>query len=111
VSKTVSILVKREDGRIASFSLEEGENLIGRWDPDARAYPEIDLTEADPEMKVSRKHATLIVEDDHVILSDIGSRNGTYLKDGTKVEEGNRVKLGDQDEFIVGKTCCRISLG
>lgn len=49
---------------------------------------------------VSRRHATLRVEGDGAVLTDLGSANGTYV-DGARVEEarlvdGSRIHLGRQ---------------
>lgn len=41
---------------------------------------------------VSRRHAELAVEDDRIVLRDIGSRNGTFLlRGGRKVRVDERV--------------------
>jgi serine phosphatase RsbU (regulator of sigma subunit) len=49
-------------------------------------------------MNVSRAHAEVLVQDDHYILRDLGSKHGTYL-DGARIEQaplvdGSRVQLG-----------------
>lgn len=108
VISPISLLVV-VDGKIGrSHPIEDGENLIGRWDPEAVSYPEIDLTHDDPEIKISRKHALVRRDNDSLSLEDIGSRNGTFLKDGMKLEPGNIVTLNDGDEFVVGKTVLRV---
>lgn len=93
------------------FLLEQGSNLIGRWDPDGAAFPEIDLEEHDPEAKVSRKHAVLLVQGDQVKVEDAGSLNGTFLRRAGAAEQqlvpGQAVELTDADEIVVGKTVLR----
>ncbi len=74
----------------AEFPLAEGVNLIGRG-PDATVR--ID----DPE--VSRRHASITVEDDGVTLHDLGSKNGTFLR-GERVAEPAR--LANADEIRIG---------
>jgi DNA-binding winged helix-turn-helix (wHTH) protein len=52
--------------------LAEGENILGR---DDGAVVQIDVP------GVSRRHARIHVEGGRAILEDLGSKNGTYLKD------------------------------
>lgn len=52
--------------------LAEGENILGR---DDGAAVQIDVP------GVSRRHARIHVEGGRAILEDLGSKNGTYLKD------------------------------
>src|SRR5579875_3470625 len=86
------------------FPLEEGNNLIGRFDPESGAFPEVDLEADDPEAKVSRKHAIIKVENGKVTIEDIGSLNGTYVNRGPRLQPGQPVELKNGDEIIVGKT-------
>ncbi len=59
------------------FPLEDGNNLVGRWDPETGAFPEVDLDQDDPEAKISRKHALIRFEGSKITVEDIGSLNGT----------------------------------
>lgn len=91
------------------FPLQEGDNLIGRWDPDSGAFPEVDLEMDDPEARISRKHA-LIRVGNQTMIEDIGSLNGTFVNRGRRLEPGAPVELHDGDEVIIGKTFFRFSL-
>jgi hypothetical protein len=91
------------------FLLQAGENLVGRWDPDSGAFPEIDLEMDDPEARISRKHA-LVRVGEQITLEDIGSLNGTFVNRGRRLEPGSPVVLNDGDEIIIGKTFFRLSL-
>lgn len=91
------------------FPLQEGDNLIGRWDPDSGAFPEVDLETDDPEARISRKHALVRVSD-HITIEDIGSLNGTFVNRNPRLEPGAPVELHDGDEVIIGKTFFRLSL-
>lgn len=93
---------KISSGAEGSFDLHPGENLIGRWDPDGKSFPEIDLEALDLDAKVSRKHALLTVKGDQLILEDAGSLNGTFLRDGSPVKAGEKISLQAGEEFIVG---------
>ncbi len=71
------------------FTLIKGENSIGR-------SLDNDVILADP--AVSRKHTKIIVEEDEVILVDLGSGNGTMVNGlkvhRTQLAHGDRVELG-----------------
>ncbi len=90
------------------FPLEEGNNLIGRWDPETGAFPEVDLDQDDPEAKISRKHALVRIEAGKITLEDIGSLNGTYVNRGTRLQPGSPVELKSGDEIIIGKTFLKL---
>jgi DNA-binding winged helix-turn-helix (wHTH) protein len=65
-----------------------GENLFGRGDADV-----IEL----PSTTVSRRHARIRVDDD-IWLEDLGSKNGTFLRD-QRVTAPVRLLDGDQIRF------------
>jgi len=92
-----------------TFPLQVGDNLVGRWDPDSGAFPEVDLETDDPEARISRKHAFIRVGD-KVTIEDIGSLNGTFVNRGPRLEPGSPVVLKDGDEIIIGKTFFKIAL-
>ena len=105
-----SLTVVRGGSKGRVFPIEEGSNLIGRWDPDAGAFPEIDLEAEDLEAKVSRKHAVRECRDGTCTLEDVGSLNGTFVNRGARLEPGDRQTLKGGDEVIVGKTFLRFEL-
>jgi hypothetical protein len=90
------------------FALEDGNNLVGRWDPDTEAFPEVDLDADDPEAKVSRKHALIRIADGKISIEDIGSLNGTYVNRGKRLQPGTPVDLKAGDEIIIGKTFLKL---
>lgn len=98
------LLVSRGETKGKRFEVHEGENLIGRWDPDAGAFPEIDLESHDPEAKVSRRHAILHLTGGKLSLEDAGSLNGTFVNRGKRLAPGARHELSVGDEVIIGKT-------
>ena len=83
---------------------------IGRWDPDGGAFPEIDLTQDDPEAKISRKHARIFVENGQYLLEDVGSLNGTYVNRGPRLMPGSPQGIKDGDEVVMGKTFFKVLL-
>ena len=50
---------------------------------------------------VSRRHAMLVREGDRIILTDLGSTNGTFVNGRqiteAEVQPGDRLRLGDLD--------------
>ncbi|HTR61168.1 MAG TPA: FHA domain-containing protein [Candidatus Binataceae bacterium] len=92
------------------FPLEDGNNLVGRWDPETGSFPEVDLDADDPEAKISRKHALIRIADGKVTVEDIGSLNGTYVNRGARLQPGSPVELKTGDEIIIGKTFLKLMI-
>jgi hypothetical protein len=90
------------------FPLEDGNNLIGRWDPETGSFPEVDLDADDPEAKISRKHALLRIENGKITVEDIGSLNGTYVNRGQRLQPGSPADVKNGDEIIIGKTFLKL---
>lgn len=86
----------------ADFELGIGSNLIGRWDPDTKSFPEVDLEDFDTDSLVSRRHAMVTIQDGKVSLEDLGSTNGTFLIGGVRLEPGTIVVVAEGGEFFVG---------
>ena len=66
--------------------LREGENVLGR-DPAATVRLE--------SLRISRYHARIVLNDEEALLEDLGSKNGTYLRD-QRIAEPVRLQHGDQ---------------
>jgi FHA domain-containing protein len=90
------------------FPLEAGNNLVGRWDPETGAFPEVDLEADDPEAKISRKHALIRLDGEILTIEDIGSLNGTYVNRGSRLTVGTPQDLKNGDEIIIGKTFLKV---
>ncbi len=57
-----------------------GQVILGREDPIAGVYPDIDLTPFGAEKYgISRCHARITLQDDSAFIEDLGSLNGTFL--------------------------------
>ena len=65
--------------------LSAGTNLIGR---DAKADILVDHT------SVSRRHASILVNGDDVVLHDLESRNGTFVN-GRRIDRPMELRDGD----------------
>jgi len=90
------------------FPLDSGQNFIGRWDPETGSFPEVDLEQDDPEAKISRKHALIIIEGAKITIEDIGSLNGTYVNRGNRLIPGTPLEIKSGDEVIIGKTFLKL---
>ena len=110
MASVVRLVVTRGEHQGKEFPLEEGSNLIGRWDPEAASFPEIDLEGDDPESKISRKHAVIFRNANTLTVEDVGSLNGTFINRGPRLEPGTKYELKAGDEVIVGKTFLRLEL-
>jgi serine/threonine-protein kinase len=92
------------------FQLSNIESQIGRWDADNGIFPDVDLDAFDPEAKISRRHARIIVQSGRYMIEDLGSTNGTFINRGKRLIPGTPHFLNDGDEIIVGKTFLRFQL-
>lgn len=108
VTARAKLQVVRGGRKGQEFPLEDGNNLVGRWDPETGAFPEVDLDQDDPEAKISRKHALIRFEGGKITVEDIGSLNGTYVNRQPRLMPGNPVELKSGDEIIIGKTFLKL---
>jgi pSer/pThr/pTyr-binding forkhead associated (FHA) protein len=86
------------DGKTWSF---DGEIIIGRDDSVAGACITLDRY-------ISRRHAQLREAGEHLILTDLASRNGTTVGERPVASEA-KIALGDR--FLVGRTVLRVTRG
>jgi pSer/pThr/pTyr-binding forkhead associated (FHA) protein len=85
----IKLVVFKETGEQKVFPIGSGKTIIGRKeDCDLRI----------PLGEISRKHAVLLVEDDAVVLRDLGSANGTYINNRRITEQ----ELFAGDHVVVG---------
>ncbi len=83
---------------------------LGRLDPTANIYPEIDFTEANGlEQGVSRQHARLLFKEGQVYVEDLGSVNGTILN-GHRLLAYLPEPLNDGDTLVLGRLRIDVSL-
>jgi eukaryotic-like serine/threonine-protein kinase len=97
------------------FELEKGDVLLGRRDPLANIFPEVDLSKFDPQTKISRRHARIWRDGRNFMVEDLGSSNGTTImpqsldayrlrpREPHPLASGDRLRLGDTTlHFLVG---------
>lgn len=86
----------------------EAEQLIGRVTSKAAINPQIDLTQFGGEaMGVSRMHAAIMLQNNALLLADIGSTNGTYIN-GKSLVAQEIYTVQDRDEVRFGHLICRL---
>lgn len=83
------LIMFREDGTRRDFTLPHGVTTIGRKE---------DCNIRIPLAVVSRRHAEVYVDDDGVVLKDLGAANGTFLNNQKITEED----LEPGDQIIIG---------
>lgn len=89
------VIVKEKGVTKQELNLGSGTIFIGRSPSNQVPLP-------DP--KISRKHAAIDFKNEHYILSDLGSSNGTFV-DGKKIkehtlEDGDEIKIGSYTLFF-----------
>lgn len=77
------------------FPLRRGENLIGRGSGDV-SFPH--------DGYVSGRHAVLIVKDAQMVIQDLGSANGTFVR----ISGSARISSGDL--LLIGEQILRVDL-
>ncbi len=96
VARLVSVLSGK------TFPILANGSLIGRFDPSTGVHPDIDLSEEDHNLSVSRRHARILCEHGrYFLLEEPGVANGTYLK-GERIQTGDARELGAGDRVGFG---------
>ena len=82
--------------------------ILGRTDKDSATEMDVDLTLfGAADCGVSRQHAVLELLRKTVMLTDLGSTNGTFLNDQRVLPQQRRV-VRDNDEIRLGKLIIHI---
>jgi pSer/pThr/pTyr-binding forkhead associated (FHA) protein len=77
----IEIIVSKDGAELLRKTVRPGDYVIGR-EPECEVQVEVEL--------VSRRHAQLTVNFDHVLVEDLGSSNGTFVN-GKPVTEPTRL--------------------
>jgi serine/threonine-protein kinase len=102
---TARLVVMGTNEMSAQFSLNtDGENLIGRMDPNRGIRPEVDLSKYDPAARVSRRHAKILLQGNQFVIEDLGSANGTFINGSMRLAQGKPHILVSGDELKLGET-------
>jgi pSer/pThr/pTyr-binding forkhead associated (FHA) protein len=86
-----------------TFVLVKDENAVGRRSPVDGIFPEVDLTEADVDSYISRRHGKIIMGEQGPVYEDLGSSNGSF-HNGTRLQQGVQAVLREGDRLRLGKT-------
>lgn len=94
---TLTLYVNRQP--VHTHNINTDETLIGRKDIRSDVYPDIDLTEHDPEVFVSRKHAYIYRQNKNYTLYAIS--NGGVQLNSDLLQLGDRKALKDGDVIVI----------
>lgn len=81
------------DGTKKAYSLDREKTTIGR-------KGENDIVLADPEMYISREHASIIIRADRYYVVDHDSANGTFIR-GKKIPPNREIPLADGETIEI----------
>lgn len=85
------------------FPLDKDVINIGRRSPVDGIFPEVDLTEADVDSYISRRHGKIVFGEQGPVYEDLGSSNGSFLN-GTRLSHGVQTPIKPGDQLRLGKT-------
>lgn len=86
------------------FPINKDIITIGRRSPADGIYPDVDLTDDDPESYISRRHAQIMkLQTGQYAFEDIGSANGSFINT-VRMTKGVQQELKENDELRLGKT-------
>jgi predicted component of type VI protein secretion system len=88
------------------FELGAPPILIGRRSRGAE--PDVDLTEIDPEMASSRRHARILLRDQTYALEALPTTNGTFVN-GRELKAGEVQPLQSGDRLLFGSDGVELS--
>jgi len=85
----VNLVLLKKDGTTKDFAMPSSTTVIGRGG---------DCDLCIPTMIVSRKHCQLNIEQNKLILRDLGSSNGTFVNGrkikGAAINPGDHIRIG-----------------
>ncbi len=100
--------IEIEGGTTPMLVYPKQEIFFGRRDPNSGTLPDVDLTAyAGYRMGVSRRHASLRLQDRQLSLSDLGSSNGTFLN-GSRLVAHRPYPVRDGDEIRLGQMVLKV---
>lgn len=80
----------------------ENQIIIGRYDKSSQTQPDIDLGSYGAEEKgVSRRHVVIRADEEHLVVIDLNSGNGTFLN-GNKLEPNTPYPVKNEDKIQLG---------
>ncbi len=86
-----------------TLKLSRDVNTIGRRSPADGVYPDVDLTDYDPDSYISRRHAQILKDGTTYYFEDMGSSNGSFINE-ERMNKGSKRELKDKDIIRLGRT-------
>lgn len=87
---------------------EDSAYKLGRFDIGTKRFDEIDLSPYGAlDRGVSRTHAQLHLEGEHLFITDLGSTNGTYVG-GERLAARKPHQLRKGDELLLGRLAIQV---
>ena len=103
------VLVHESSDRIFPLRLGAATTL-GRHDPMTGVTPDVDLSLLDPERTVSRRHATIVIQDGGATITETSaSTNGTFVN-GVRLEPRQTLSLATGDAVQLALVPLRLHL-
>ncbi len=81
------------------YPIQQGESIVGRYQESSRADIQLKLEYGSEH--TSREHCMFYNDGHQVMVTDLGSSNGTYVN-GDKIEKGKEVPLEHGDRLTLG---------
>jgi pSer/pThr/pTyr-binding forkhead associated (FHA) protein len=80
------------------YTIEEGikKVTIGRNPPQDAPYVKILSNGCEQAGEISRKHCAITINGENVLIEDLDSKNGTYIKGEYVLHEGKALAAGDK---------------
>lgn len=104
-NQSVRLVVR---GMSETVHFEENKAVLGRTDHRKASHPQVDLTHfGAAERGVSRQHARLEIRDKHLLITDLDSSNGTYLR-GKRLPAYTPARVHIGDEIMLGRLSLKI---
>lgn len=99
-----------ENGQVLPLTGRE-EFTLGRINDDQPIIPDIDLSRyGGYELGVSRLHATILISPKGVMVTDLGSVNGTGIN-GEEITEHKSHRVNNGDVLTLGKMKMKVIIG
>lgn len=99
-------------GMVERINLDELSTIVlGRFEPFNKEMHQLDLTDYGAVARgVSRVHCQLTFEDEQMIVTDLGSANGTYVA-GKRIEPHQPRILKQGEDLVLGRLPIQIVYG
>ena len=100
-SGTAQLILKRGGAPTGDVFTIGSSATVGRFDPESGPV-DVDMAQLPEAVYISRHHAEIHLRDGQWIVKDLGSRNGTFVKNAagfTRVTGENPVTNGDEIAF------------